>query len=348
MSKIGNLLGGGDDSGDALKQQMAEEEAREAKRQKDIADSVAMIDAMFKGGTLPAPPLTPGTAYNPNAVYYNPDGTRWYPSQPSTTPPAGGGTTTPPAPAPVVRTGGGGRTAAGGGGGGGTGLRAPRSLGGNATGADTLGGGGGGGGGGGTTPLTPEQQFQALLASGGLRGGPGQSFAGFTPEYFSRYRQGILDWYGSDLERQFADMKRNLLFNLSRAGLLRGTEAARAQGRLQEDYDVGTAEVANRGETGINSLKNQIEAERQALIASAQANADPELTANLASASAANLANAQPDFQPLGAIFAGAAGTYDAYRFGQDRRNALDMYGSALTPPSIGGTGGSGSGRVVV
>jgi len=144
----------------------------------------------------------------------------------------------------------------------------------------------------------------------------GQRTGGFDDAFYNNYRQKVLDYYQPDEERQYNEAKRDLTYNLARAGTLQSSTAADKQGELGYNDALQKANIVANANTQTGNLKNQIQANKESLINQLYATEDPTLTANLAESSAAASRLQDPMLTPAAALFtpaltaAGAVGNY--------------------------------------
>jgi hypothetical protein len=144
----------------------------------------------------------------------------------------------------------------------------------------------------------------------------GQKSGGFDDNFYNNYRQKVLDYYQPDEERQYGEAKRDLTYNLARAGTLQSSVAGDKQGELAYNDALQKANIVANANTQTGNLKNQIQSNKESLINQLYATEDPTLTANLAESSAAASRLQDPMLTPAAALFtpalsaAGAVGNY--------------------------------------
>ncbi|UUJ74518.1 hypothetical protein [Microcystis phage Mae-Yong1326-1] len=144
-----------------------------------------------------------------------------------------------------------------------------------------------------------------------------QAFAGFDDNFFAGRRQAVLDYYEPELTKQFNDARRQMEFALARAGLTKSSEAGRQMGNLNDRFQVASADVARRAEDAVSRLRADVDNQRAGVISQLEATADPSGAANAALSRSKVLQGARIGFDPLGDIFAGAAGTIGSVVQGQ-------------------------------
>jgi len=126
-----------------------------------------------------------------------------------------------------------------------------------------------------------------------------QALAPFNEDYFTGRQTAYVQNAMPALDQQFADAQKQLVYALSRGGLLQSTEAAARQRQLSEeraryerDIQNAAAEFANRGRTDVENT-------RSSLLSQLNATEDPTAAAT-AAANKAALLSAPPTFDALG------------------------------------------------
>jgi hypothetical protein len=163
----------------------------------------------------------------------------------------------------------------------------------------------------------------------------GQKTGGFDDAFYNSYRQKVLDYYQPDEERQYSQAKRDLTYNLARAGTLQSSAAADKQGELAYNDALQKANIVANANAQTGNLQNQIQANKESLINQLYATNDPTLTANLAESSAAATRLQDPMLTPAASLFtpalttAGSVLSYATSPYGQYNPNA-----SAPTSPA--------------
>lgn len=270
--------GGGGDGGAA--QARADEQARQAK----IREGTAAVNKIFDGGKTATGKIGGGAAYDPNATYYNEDGSVWTPTAFSDAVRRGlytgkgwSGTVNQGTNNPYAGTGKLGADA----------VYQPGAKYYNADGSawtDTTG-----------------AQFNAARAKGlfsGMADAPGQ----FNDEFFNKRQQAYLDYATPQLDDQYADAQKALAFSLARSGNSDSSVRAEKLGELQKLYDTNKQQVADQARAYSNQSRTAVEDARTNLIQTLNATGDAQGAANSALARASALAS--PDaYSPLGQLF---------------------------------------------
>src|SRR5215467_7098248 len=108
-----------------------------------------------------------------------------------------------------------------------------------------------------------------------------RTFSGFTPEF---YQQRAADYSGyamPEVEQQFQDARKNLIYALARQyGTTQTSEAATRQARLAQAYAKAKADVVSKGQDYATQAQGDVEKERSALVSQLNATADPGAAAS--------------------------------------------------------------------
>lgn len=298
-------MGTKEESGSQAASVLADEQARQGR----IRSGTQRINSIFDGGVTGAGALGAGAVYDPNAQYFNADGSLWTPTTPS---PVAAGTTP-----------------------------APSYGGGTAGTVDETGGGYGGpvaGGG----QKTAQQQFAEMLSKDGLYSGSQRS-TGFGDSYFKNRRDAFVNYATPELESQYADAQKQLTFALARGGNLDSSTRGTKAGELQKLYDTNKQGIADKALSYETQARTAVEGARADLIGTLNATGDAEGAAQ--SALARSTALSQPvAFDPVSQLFANFTGTLGA-QAAQER--AAVASGGSYTPKYNTGLFGGG-GRVSV
>lgn len=172
---------------------------------------------------------------------------------------------------------------------------------------------------------------------------PGPPFEHPGPSIYDQREQDYLNWANPQVSQQFGDADRQLQFQLARMGHAGGSSSSIDRtGRLQDDYTLERANVADRGVDLGNQARQQVADERSRLMGLLHSTGDPSAVQGQLGTVIDSIRTA-PAFNALGPMFQNATaglGSYlDGARFGQMQSNVnqTPIYSS----PS------SGSGRVV-
>lgn len=133
----------------------------------------------------------------------------------------------------------------------------------------------------------------------------------FNPAFYSARKQSFLDYANPQLEDQYGDAQRELVFSLDRAGLLDSSVRGAKTADLQKRYDLNKQQVGDQALSYENQTKASVEDARSNLIAMLNATGDAQGAANSAITRASALT--QPAaFSPLSNLFADFTSTLGA------------------------------------
>lgn len=181
-----------------------------------------------------------------------------------------------------------------------------------------------------------EAQRQAKLATG--RTSINNSLAGFDDNYYNTQSQNYDNWALPQLDDQFADQKKKLVFALSRGGLLNSSSAAQKQAELADQYNTAKQGIIGKGTDYATNTRKDVENTRAQLLSVLGSTEDPTTVADEATRQAATLRQA-PSFDPLGSLFTDIA---DQVSKVQTAKNLAGAYNSGGAQIFSGGGGGSG------
>jgi hypothetical protein len=105
------------------------------------------------------------------------------------------------------------------------------------------------------------------------------------------------------LDTQYGKAKRDMTYDLARAGTLRSSVAGEAQGYLENEKAVNEASLRAKADTDTASLRQSIASQQQQAYNQLYATEDPDVAANTATHAVANAQVAQPNISPLGDLF---------------------------------------------
>lgn len=160
-------------------------------------------------------------------------------------------------------------------------------------------------------------------------------FSGFGDDFYNQRRAAYLDYAKPQLEDQFGEQNRNLIFALARGGNLESSLAAERKAKLLGERDQRIADIGNEAQNLVNATRQSIEGSRSDLTNQLFATGDNQLASQNAMRQAAAL-SARPGFSPIGQLFNDAAGGIGAYaggrRYGQiqDQINQFDKRNNNL------------------
>lgn len=181
---------------------------------------------------------------------------------------------------------------------------------------------------------------QARITAG--QGKINDAFAGFNPDYFSKFQQAYLDHYNPQIDQQFTDARKNLRYDLARKGVQDSTPGQTQFGRLAQAYADRRTDIAANASSAADSLKGQVEGQKTNLYSLNNTSADPALAAQQAVSAAGSLAT-PATYSPLADLFSGFATAGAQYL--NNKNLALPAgYASKFATPAAYS---SSSGRVV-
>lgn len=163
-------------------------------------------------------------------------------------------------------------------------------------------GGGKGGGGAADAARADEQARQERIRGGTKR--IDEIFAGqFNDPFYQQRRQNYLDYATPQLDDQYADAQKNLVFDLARNGTLSSSIRGARMSELQKLYDTNRQQVHDQGLAYENQARNAVEGARSNLLTTLNSTGDAEGAAS--SALSRSQALSAPDtYSPLTDLFA--------------------------------------------
>jgi len=165
------------------------------------------------------------------------------------------------------------------------------------------------------------------------------ALAPFNDDFWAGRQKAYTDYASPYLNDQFADAKKNLIYALSRSGLLSSSIAGDRQRKLNEEYGKYKADVVNQGKSYVQKGRQDLESTRSNLLSQLTATENPESAATAAQ-SQALLLQQDPSFDPIGQfLFTAADGLED------NANRATGYRGYASGPSSFINSGSSRSVR---
>lgn len=182
-----------------------------------------------------------------------------------------------------------------------------------------------------------EAKRQANLTTG--RTSIDSALSGFNDDYFNTQAKNYDDWALPQLDDQFADQKKKLVFALSRGGLLNSSSAAQKQAELGEQYNTAKQSLVAKGQDYSTNTRKDVEDTRARLLSILGSTEDPTTVGDEAVRSAATLRQS-PSFDPLGSLFTDIA---DQVSKVQSAKNLAGAYSAGGAQLFSGGNKSSGS-----
>lgn len=133
------------------------------------------------------------------------------------------------------------------------------------------------------------------------------AFGGFNDDYYNRFRQSQLDYYMPELNKQYEKARDALSFDHARAGTTNSSMASQNLADLAYQRDLNSADIVSRADAATGQQRQNVNAQKQALIGQLYSTENPDIASNLAVNSVKTLQNQQPQFGAIGELFKNAA-----------------------------------------
>jgi hypothetical protein len=156
-----------------------------------------------------------------------------------------------------------------------------------------------------------EDDRQRQIRAG--QSGIDSAFAQFDSPYYEAFRRAYTNFYNPQVADQFEQAKGKLTASLAGRGMLESTTGANRLTDLFARRAGAEADIGNQSVDAANKLRGQIEGAKTNLYQLNAGAADPALAANQAQGAAASFAT-QPQFSPLGQVFASALPAVAAFQ----------------------------------
>lgn len=199
-------------------------------------------------------------------------------------------------------------------------------------------GGGGGGGDGGAADREAKRRRNLVAGTENIDA----ALAPFDQNFFDKQGAAFQANALPGLDRSFGDAQRELIFALSRGGILQSNTAGRKQRRLNTERGDFERDIASQAADFANQGKRDVESTRSNLIAQLNATENPS-AASASAAREAGLLNNAPSFSPLGNFVFNAA---DGLNNFSQQRNGGGGFLGASPAGNIRSGGGAGSSRI--
>jgi hypothetical protein len=158
----------------------------------------------------------------------------------------------------------------------------------------------------------------------------------FGDEFYNKYTNAELNYNLPQLTTQYDRAKRDMTYDLARAGTLRSTAAGQAQGFLENERAVNEAGLRAKADVDTSSLRQAIASQQNQALNQLFATEDPAVAANTATSSAANAQLLQPNLSPLGELFKpliiGAGSAFQGY----NNQSSFNQGYNQASNPSMG------------
>jgi hypothetical protein len=146
----------------------------------------------------------------------------------------------------------------------------------------------------------------------------------FTPEFYDKVKSDYLAFYKPQMEHQYEDQQRSLVYALARSGLSNSSVRGDKFGDLQEQYDIQKVQLADRANQAANQRREQVQEALESTLGQLQSSADVG-GAQQNAANYSKILTEQSAYSPLGQVFqdatAGLATQAELERRGQSRYN---------------------------
>lgn len=127
----------------------------------------------------------------------------------------------------------------------------------------------------------------------------------FTPEYYDKIRGNFDDYYMPQMDRQYADARQGLVYQLARSGLSDSSVRSDKFGDLGEQMDLAKQNMVVKGEDYIANRKMEVQRSQANVLGQLQQSADAAGAARDAADSALTTSQSQ-GYDALGQIFTDA------------------------------------------
>lgn len=161
-----------------------------------------------------------------------------------------------------------------------------------------------------------EQQRVAKIKSG--EGLINDAFKAFDGNYYDQYQKDYVGHYNPQVDRQFTRARQDLRYNLARARTQDSTAGQRNFGDLVGEYGRQRATVGSNALTATNTLRGNVDQQKNALYDQNMAAADPTRAAQAAAGQVGAL-RTTPAYNPIGDLFSGAIRGGTAYVAGRQQ-----------------------------
>lgn len=202
-----------------------------------------------------------------------------------------------------------------------------------------IGGGSSGDGGAAAASRAAEEARQSRINSG--MNEISNAFSGFDDNFYNQRAKAYTDYANPQLEDQYAEAKKALVYALSRSGNLGSSVAADRNADLLKSYNANKQAIEQKGLSYANQLKSDVNSNRSNLVNELNNTANPSAVAQSA-ASQAGLLSSAPAFDALGQLFTNATAGLANYA-----SNASNNY-SGLSPLLFNSSGSNNSGSTIV
>jgi len=165
-----------------------------------------------------------------------------------------------------------------------------------------------------------------------------EAFAGFNDEFYKGRADAYQEYYEPQLQDQFGKARDSLTFALARAGLLNSSVAGEKQADLTKSFEDQRSQIISRALASVNDQRARIAGQKSALVGQLNTTGDSTQASQAALATSKQLAGEQPEYSPLGDIFAGVAAGIGNAAAAKNKQDTYNTYfGRQNTGRIIGG-----------
>lgn len=131
--------------------------------------------------------------------------------------------------------------------------------------------------------------------------------SGFNDAFYAKQGQAYTDYATPQLDHQYDQQKKSLVYALSRGGLLDSSAGQDQNAELSRDYDQNRLGIANQAKSIEQQARGNVETARGNLVNQLNATGNDELASTEAMRQAKTL-NMPQGFSPLGNLFSDISG----------------------------------------
>jgi hypothetical protein len=203
-----------------------------------------------------------------------------------------------------------------------------------------------GGGNGGAKALAAQQQQQATEArtdadtkAASLRTGMAninQAFGGFTDDYFNNLAKNYTDYATPQLQDQYDEAKKNIVYALARKGNLASSTYGDQLALLDRQNATAQTGIEGTASDYANQARRDVQSNKNDVISQLNSNYDAD-AANASALSSAKALAVPVSFSPLGNLFTNISAMAAQNKLASEGNPAATQYGAKL----FGSSGGS-------
>lgn len=130
-----------------------------------------------------------------------------------------------------------------------------------------------------------------------------ETFGQFDEPYFQKVGQAVTDYYNPQLDDQYENARKKLVYSFARKGTLDSSAAGETSADARKEYDRQRIRIGSQAQDRVAQAKSDVERNRSDLYALNLAAADPDAIASATASRAASIQPAQ-NLSPLENVFA--------------------------------------------